>query len=158
MTYLKFHLNLPGANELNLRHMQMKSMQMKSMGAQFRQIIAYLVIEITGASRWATVILPEKCELPEIRTMNSPSWINNHIHYKVQDEITYSFPNFNGMVSPSCISNCIHYKMWDEIIYPFPNFNGTMVEVREWISNFIPHFTGLVITSVIHAGIKVTPC
>ena len=31
--------------------------------------------------------------------------------------------------------------MWDEIIYPFPNFNGCTVEVWEWISNFIPHFT-----------------
>ena len=23
-------------------------------------------------------------------------WINNHTHYKVCDEITYPFPNFNG--------------------------------------------------------------
>ena len=41
--------------------------------------------------------------------------------------------------------NCnpiIHYKMWDEITYPFPNFNGCTVEVWEWISNIIPHFTG----------------
>ena len=33
-----------------------------------------------------------------------------------------------------------------EIIYSFPNFNGATVEVWEWISNFIPHFTGHVIT------------
>ena len=32
--------------------------------------------------------------------------------------------------------------MWYEITYPFPNFNGVNVEVWEWISNFIPHFTG----------------
>ena len=36
--------------------------------------------------------------------------------------------------------------MWDEITYPFPNFNGGTVEVREWISNFNPHFTEYVIT------------
>ena len=36
--------------------------------------------------------------------------------------------------------------MWDEIIDPFPNFNGTTVEVWEWIRNFIPHFTGYVIS------------
>ena len=36
--------------------------------------------------------------------------------------------------------------MWDEITYPFSNFNGCTVEVWEWISNFIPHFTGHVIT------------
>ena len=36
--------------------------------------------------------------------------------------------------------------MWDEITYPFLNFNGATVEVLEWISNFIPHFTEHVIT------------
>ena len=43
------------------------------------------------------------------------------------------------------ISNYIHI-VWNEIIYPFQNFNGTAFEVSEWISNFIPHFTGHVIT------------
>ena len=32
--------------------------------------------------------------------------------------------------------------MWDKIIYPFLSFNVATVEVWEWISNFIPHFTG----------------
>ena len=32
--------------------------------------------------------------------------------------------------------------MCDEITYPFLNFNGATVEVKEWISNFIPHFKG----------------
>ena len=36
--------------------------------------------------------------------------------------------------------------MWDEITYPFPNFNGATVEVWEWISIFIPHEIGHVIT------------
>ena len=36
--------------------------------------------------------------------------------------------------------------MWDEITHQFPNFNGATVEVSEWISNFIQHFTGHVIT------------
>ena len=36
--------------------------------------------------------------------------------------------------------------MWDEIIYPFLNFNSAAVEVWEWISNFIPNFTGHVTT------------
>ena len=30
---------------------------------------------------------------------------------------------------PSWISNYIHYKVWDEITYPFLNFNGATVEV-----------------------------
>ena len=36
--------------------------------------------------------------------------------------------------------------MWGEITYPFPNFNGVAIEVWEWISNFISHLIGLVIT------------
>ena len=30
---------------------------------------------------------------------------------------------------PAWISNYIHYKVWDEITYPFLNFNGATVEV-----------------------------
>ena len=30
---------------------------------------------------------------------------------------------------PARISNYIHYKVWDEITYPFLNFNGANVEV-----------------------------
>ena len=30
---------------------------------------------------------------------------------------------------PAQISNYLHYKVWDEITYPFPNFNGATVEV-----------------------------
>ena len=44
------------------------------------------------------------------------------------------------------MSNYIHYNVWDEITYPFPNFNGGTVEVWEWLSNFIPHFPGHMIT------------
>ena len=39
------------------------------------------------------------------------------------------------------ITNYIHYKVWDEITHPFPNFNSKAVEVCEWMSYFIPHFT-----------------
>ena len=45
------------------------------------------------------------------------------------------------------MNNYIHYKVWDEITYPFPNFNGTAVGVWEWISNFIPHFVHVRSTS-----------
>ena len=47
---------------------------------------------------------------------------------------------------PAWISNHIHYKVWDEITFLFPIFNGSTVEVWEWISNFIPHFIGHVVT------------
>ena len=44
------------------------------------------------------------------------------------------------------ISNRTHYKVFDEITYPFPNFNGATVEVWELIRNFIAYFTGHVLT------------
>ena len=47
---------------------------------------------------------------------------------------------------PAWLSNYICYELWGEIAYPFPNFNVATVEVWEWISNFIPNFTGHVIT------------
>ena len=55
---------------------------------------------------------------------------------------------------PAWISNHTHYEMWDEISYPFLNYNCCIVEVWEWMSNFIPHITRYVI---IHAGVKVNP-
>ena len=36
--------------------------------------------------------------------------------------------------------------MCNEITYPLLNFNGWTVEIKEWISNSIPHFTMDVIT------------
>ena len=40
---------------------------------------------------------------------------------------------------PAWISNYIYCKASDEITYTFPNFNGCTVEVWEWISNSIIH-------------------
>ena len=47
---------------------------------------------------------------------------------------------------PGWISNYIHYKVWDETTYWFPNFNGCTGEVWERICNSIPHFIGHVIS------------
>ena len=40
------------------------------------------------------------------------------------------------------------WEVWDEITYPFLNVNGCPVEVKEWISNFSPHFEMDVITYI----------
>ena len=48
--------------------------------------------------------------------------------------------------TPAWINHYICYKVGDEITYPTPNFNGATTEVWEWTSNFIPYFTGYVIT------------
>ena len=49
--------------------------------------------------------------------------------------------NFN----PS-MDKWLQYNVWNEITYPFQNFNGAVVEVWEWIDNFIPYFTWHMIT------------
>ena len=41
---------------------------------------------------------------------------------------------------PAWISNHMHSKAKDEITYTFPNFNGATVEVWKGISNYIPHW------------------
>ena len=46
---------------------------------------------------------------------------------------------------PAWIVNYIHHKVEYEITYPLPKFNGCTVEVWEYIS-FIPHFTRDLIT------------
>ena len=37
-------------------------------------------------------------------------------------------------------------KVWNEITYSFPNFNGAAVEICDWINNLTPHIIGHVIT------------
>ena len=55
---------------------------------------------------------------------------------------------FASMVNllPPRISNHIQYKMLYEITHPFSNFEGATVDALEWKRNFIPHYTGHVIT------------
>ena len=48
---------------------------------------------------------------------------------------------------PACINDYIHHKVPDEISYPFPNFNSAYVEVLEGIGNFSSHVIERVITN-----------
>ena len=47
---------------------------------------------------------------------------------------------------PTWISNQMPNKVNDEITYIFPNFNCVTVEVWEWINDFISHVIRDVIT------------
>ena len=75
-----------------------------------------------------------------IRPVSYSTWI-----FFLQPE--FSFYNIldTGPLILTWISSSIWYKMWIEITYPFSNFKGATVEVWEWISNFIPHFSWHVI-------------
>ena len=41
---------------------------------------------------------------------------------------------------PTWINNRMRSKVWDIITCPLPNFSGVIIEVWEWVSNWIPHF------------------
>ena len=56
---------------------------------------------------------------------------------------------------PAWINNYIHPKVWDEITYLFPNLNGAAVKVWEWIIISAHTSLGMWLTLLIHAGIKV---
>ena len=51
-----------------------------------------------------------------------------------RDSLIYCTP-----IHLTWISNYTYYKVWDEITYPFPNFNWVTVAVWEWIRDFITH-------------------
>ena len=80
--------------------------------------------------------------------INSYSYMFPNIKHKPMNFFLLTFINFDR------IRKWFHpLKMWDNITYPFPNCDGRAVEILEWISNCIPHFTWCVIT--FYAGIKV---
>ena len=96
----------------------------------------------------------------------SPVWFNKHRGFPVKTitfsgmggaffmrwyldiETTHrdSFYLYGLTLIPAWKRNYIHYNVWGEITYPFPNFSSATVEVREWISDFIPQFTEYMIT------------
>ena len=91
------------------------------------------------------------CGMNKLNRDNSSLYRHSIMIYSSRQQLlcmsTCSPFNWHGLaLIPAWICNHIHYKMWDEINYPFLNFNGATVEVWEWISNFIPHITGHLIT------------
>ena len=70
-------------------------------------------------------------------------WTCVHSHIKIENNTTLCMCNTHWRI---WISNCIHYEVWDEITYPFQNFNGCSVKVCEYISSFVPQFSGHLVT------------
>ena len=100
---------------------------------------------------------PMMVRLPTHICVTPPQWVNGDSPSTVMllttnfDMFSFDFSwgpfYWHGLtLIPAWISDYIHYKVWYEIIYPLSNSNGATDEVWEWISNFIPHFTGHVIS------------
>ena len=51
-----------------------------------------------------------------------------------------------GAWIPTWINNHDHYIVWDKITHAILNFNGVTVEVWEWISSSVSHFSRRMIT------------
>ena len=112
----------------------------------------FLVVGIQGSFTWTGVIIrllkcqwdcPEAYANPRDRTSTHGTGLVMIVCGYVWEPLLLTWGNF---IIPAWISNHIHCKLCDRITYPFPNFNGCTVEVWEGISNFIPHFTGYLIT------------
>ena len=78
---------------------------------------------------------------------NSPRLVFLFVNCATGNKIySYLLLSYGITLISALIGNYIHYKEWDEIIYPFRHINNATVKDREWISYFIPHFTGPMIT------------
>ena len=51
----------------------------------------------------------------------------------------------DSLLSQHVLCNYTYFKVCDRLINSFLNFRGKIVDVGEWISNFILHFTRHVI-------------
>ena len=96
------------------------------------------ITTITTTTTTATTIIPIAFRA---RTWPAPLWCTHRL-----GKHDSAIPRQRGRPGGTSICNYIYYKVWDEITYPFPNFNGTAVEVWEWIWYFILHFIEPVIT------------
>ena len=88
--------------------------------------------------------------LPTVRLQVFWKGYETNLRIPVSLFLTYQGSHFTNMVQ--LYSQMINQsrKVWDEITYPFPNFNGCIVEVCEWISNFIPYCISVIITYPAH--------
>ena len=82
------------------------------------------------------------CEIQDILPSCMPIMAASLLCLTMKPDIGWA--QLHQILISACISNNIHYKVWDEIIHSF--LNSANVEVWEWISNFIPHFTEYIIT------------
>ena len=82
---------------------------------------------------------------------------DNCFTYNISHELCTLFALWcQGPLILIWISQQIHYKVLDEITYPFPNFNGCTIDVWEWISDFIQHFTSHVFLLLFDVGITIS--
>ena len=49
-----------------------------------------------------------------------------------------NFEMSSAKMASSTLNNHMHYKVWDQITYPFTNSKGCTIKVWEWISNSPP--------------------
>ena len=63
----------------------------------------------------------------------------NATSYRNQHRVLRFIAKYRLTLIPAWISNYIYYKVRDDITYPFPNFNGRTDEVWDLIRKFTFH-------------------
>ena len=135
ITYLKFHLNLPGANELKRRWTHYMERSPTVLCCRWIPWAASSLSHAAWDRRphlrgpWRLWPAPNHCTdaKTRLRMRHLMSWA--------------SFTNITAEIKV-WISNYIHCFMRGVITYPFFNFNGgynsITIKVRLWMSNYIP--------------------
>ena len=96
-------------------------------------------------------------ELTHMGSKNVSIHISCPFHWKSHCTSMWQYADDYELHTSGDEITLIHYHMkyghmrpllltWINFIYPLRNFKDANVEFWEWISNFIPHFTGHVIT------------
>ena len=79
-----------------IRHKSIYSIKLKSY-IFCLIVLAHMELFRLAKERWLFVTLVDRNHWSHGLTL-IPSWMSNYIHYKMWDEITYSFLNFNGCI------------------------------------------------------------
>ena len=115
--------------------------------------------------------LVQDCSHSSVQVMELLQYCTEPLIYSILDEVEHSYnatpvklaaksfaligtgnikiiflPYYLGSILLTWVSNYIHHKVWNEIAYPFSNFTSATVEVWNILVNFIPHFTGHLIS------------
>ena len=117
-------------------------------------LIAFLFVVSSIACRIVQSIYPNSSDILKLLYGNIPAPMKcpgqqyNEEYGETQQRevwVIFTVSNICSYLGPVLLtwinlSNNIPSKVWDEITCPITNFNGCIIEIWEWIKNFIPQF------------------
>ena len=110
---------------------------------QFDDVI--MTRNISTSLAWSFACLMMTYVASSLTDMRLTIFVFFEVEFRRPEPILLSRISCNPFTD-NIISNYILYKVWNEITYPFPNFNGCTIYVCKWTCEFIPFSTGHVNT------------